>query len=188
MENEFDNTFTVEHARNLLGELFHDLDWSDDHLKDTPARFVNMLRELTTPEKYEFTMFDSKSDEMVIIRDIPFTSLCAHHLVPFMGYAHIGYIPNGKIAGLSKFARLVRAKAHRLSVQEELTSMIADELEEKLNPLGVAVVMEAEHLCMTIRGVQTPGTKTVTSSMKGAFADHDKLARSEFMSLAQLKL
>lgn len=142
-----------------------------------------MLRELTTPEAFDFTTFDSESDEMVIVRDIPFNALCAHHIIPFVGIAHIGYVPNGRLAGLSKFGRLVRHHAAALTVQEELTADIASSIELALSPAGVAVVLEAEHLCMTIRGVQMPGTKTITSKMTGVFADHDRLARTEFLRL-----
>lgn len=157
--------------------------WNDEHFQKTPERFVKMLRELTTPEPFEFTTFESKADEMIVVKDINFVSVCAHHIVPFMGKCHIGYVPAGQIAGLSKFARLVKNSAKDLTVQEELTNRIGDELIDKLDPKGVAVVMEAEHLCMTIRGVQSPGTKTVTSKMTGVFADHDRLARQEFMNL-----
>lgn len=155
----------------------------DQHLKGTPERFVKMLRELTTPGHFQFTVFESTADEMVVVKDIPFVSLCAHHIVPFMGYAHVAYIPAGQIAGLSKFARLVRWAAANLCVQEELTRTIANEIGSQLRPLGVGVIMQAEHLCMTIRGVQTPGTKTITSCMQGVFLDPTKSARQEFLSL-----
>jgi GTP cyclohydrolase IA len=154
----------------------------DQHLKGTPERFLKMLRELTTPEKFEFTTFESRSDEMVVMKDIDFVSLCAHHVIPFIGKAHVAYVPNGKIVGLSKIARLVKSKARTLTVQEELTTAIADKLFAELLPKGVAVVMEAEHMCMTIRGVQAAGTKTITSCMYGAFADHTRQARSEFLA------
>lgn len=155
----------------------------DVHLQGTAERWVKMMKELTTPEEYTFTTFPSEGDEMIIIKDIPFTSLCAHHLVPFVGVCHIGYVPFQQMAGLSKFARLVKANSRDLTVQERLTTAIAADLERKLEPLGVAVYMEAEHMCMTIRGVQTPGTKTITSHMAGVFADHSKLARSEFLAM-----
>ena len=159
-------------------------DWESEHYNGTPNRFMRMLRELTMPEEFDFTTFRSESDNMVVIKDIEFVSLCAHHIVPFMGVCHIAYIPRGHIAGLSKFARLVKNCAKTLTVQEELTHLIAGEIEEYLNPLGVGVIMEAEHLCMTIRGVQSPGTKTITSSMSGVFLDENKGARQEFLRLA----
>lgn len=155
----------------------------DDHGKDTPERFVAMLRELTTAESPKFTTFPAnKVDQMVIVRDIRFVSLCNHHVVPFIGKADIGYIPKDKIAGLSKFARVVNFFAKSLQVQERLTEQIADFLVNALDPRGVAVVLEAEHLCMTIRGAQAPGTKTYTAVMRGHFGDHDRTAKSEFLA------
>jgi GTP cyclohydrolase I len=164
----------------VFGDQF---DWNSEHFARTPERFVKMLRELTTPEESNFTAFESDVDEMVVVRDITFTAMCAHHIVPFMGVCHIGYVPNGKIAGLSKFARLVRYFAKDLTVQEELTQKILTRVVGELGAKGVIVIMEAEHLCMTIRGVQSPGTKTVTSAVFGVFAEHDRLARQEFLSL-----
>ena len=156
----------------------------DKHGQKTPQRFVAMLKELTTPDEFEFTTFDNDGcDEIVVVKDIPFVSVCNHHVVPFIGVAHIGYIPNEKLVGLSKFARVVRHFAKQLQVQERLTQQVADYLMEHLDPIAVGVVMEAEHMCMTIRGVQTPGTKTTTSAMKGVFADHDRTAKMEFMRL-----
>jgi GTP cyclohydrolase I len=140
-----------------------------------------MLRELTTPEEFEFTVFPATKQDMVIVKDIPFVSVCNHHIVPFAGVAHVAYIPDEVVAGLSKFARAVRYFSKQLQVQEELTDDIADFLEENLHPLGVGVIMSAEHMCMTIRGVQTPGTRTITSTMRGAFADHTKTAKAEFL-------
>lgn len=158
-------------------------DFESEHFASTPERFVKMLKELTHQEEFNFTVFESAADEMIVVKDIDFVSLCAHHIVPFMGKCHIAYVPAGQIAGLSKFARTVKTLAKDLTVQEELTNDIADFLMDKLDPKGLAVVMEAEHLCMTIRGVQSPGTMTITSSMKGVFADHTRQARSEFLSL-----
>jgi GTP cyclohydrolase I len=171
------------------GEAFMEIIWGDrfdlssEHFKGTPERFVKMLRELTLQDPFEFTTFESNHDEMIVIKDIDFVSLCAHHIVPFMGKAHIAYVPRGKIAGLSKFARVVASASSDLTVQEDLTGKIADFLEKTLEPLGVAVVMEAEHMCMTIRGIKAPGTKTVTSVMRGVFADHTRMARQEFLQL-----
>lgn len=171
---------TTGAAKYLLRNTCHLKD--DEHSKDTPRRFVEMLRELTTPEPFEFRMFPSDdADQMIIIRNIPFVSLCNHHVIPFVGKAHIGYIPDGQIAGLSKFARVVNYYAKGLQVQERLTKQIADFLEEKLKPKGVAVTMEATHLCMTIRGVQAPGTLTYTAAMRGYFIDHDRTAKMEFL-------
>lgn len=157
------------------------LDVMSPHGTKTPARFVRMLRELTTPQDFEFTTFPATKQDMVVVRDIPFVSVCNHHVVPFIGVAHIAYVPNQKVAGLSKFSRMVHYYAKQLQVQEELTDDIADALEEKLEPMGIGVILEAEHLCMTIRGVQTPGTKTITATMRGVFADHSKTAKQEFM-------
>lgn len=156
------------------------------HYKDTPERFVKMLEELTIPENFQFTTFPNKDpriDEMVVVQDIPFYTLCAHHIIPFFGYCHIAYIPEESVAGLSKFARTVKAASKGFHIQEELTASIADFIEKRLEPKGVAVVMRAEHLCMTMRGVQVPGTQTTTSSMRGVFLDPEKGARQEFLSL-----
>lgn len=154
----------------------------DDHGHDTPARFLKMLRELTTPQPFDFKTFPSDSDEMIVVRNIPFVSLCNHHVIPFVGTAHIGYVPDGKIAGLSKFARAVQYHAKALQVQERLTTQIADFIEHKLRPRGIVVLMEAEHMCMTIRGVQAPGTKTRTTAVRGVFADHSRSAKAEFLA------
>ena len=170
----------------LAGELLSriaGLEPNHPQHQDTPRRFVASLRELTTPEEYNFTTFDTLYDEMVVVKDIPFVSLCQHHILPFSGVAHVGYVPNTTMAGLSKFARCVRYHAAQLQVQEDLTCEIANDLLDKLNsPKGLAVVLEAEHMCMTIRGVQAPGTKTYTASMHGVFADHKKTAKAEFLS------
>lgn len=171
----------IINAQQMLNYIFPDADWDSEHMERTPERFVHMLEDLTTKEPFEFTTFPSKSDEMVICKDITFHSLCAHHIVPYMGVAHVAYIPKDEIVGLSKIPRLVRFEAAALTVQEELTNAIANVFEATLNPVGVAVVMEAEHMCATLRGVKAPGMKTVTSCMRGAFADHTRLARSEFL-------
>jgi GTP cyclohydrolase I len=155
----------------------------NDHHRDTPKRWLNMMREMTTPQEFEFTTFRAESDEMVVVKDIQFYSLCSHHLVPFFGVAHIGYVPDQLIVGLSKLPRTVVETSKGLWAQENLTRTIALNLQDKLQPLGVAVVMEARHLCMEMRGVKAPGTYTTTSSMQGVFADHTRLARSEFFSL-----
>jgi GTP cyclohydrolase I len=175
-------SFPLEAAAKVLLHDAAGLDVADEHGVDTPKRYVEMLRELTTPQPMKFTTFSNDGmDEMVVIDNIPFVSLCNHHVVPFMGVAHIGYIPNELIAGLSKFARVVDHFAKRLQIQERMTKQIADFLEEQLNPLGLAVILKAEHLCMTIRGAHAPGTKTTTSVMRGRFADHERTAKMEFL-------
>jgi GTP cyclohydrolase I len=144
-----------------------------------------MLQELTAKDDFVFTVFDNENDvdEMIIIQDIPFYTLCAHHLVPFFGKAHVAYIPSDCIAGLSKFARAIRYMARGLWVQEQLTDAIAIYLEDHLRPRGLAVVLGAEHFCMSMRGAQVPGTRTTTSAMRGVFLDSSKGARSEFLNL-----
>lgn len=160
--------------------------WNTEEVKKTPERFAKMIVELTSPQEFEFTTFDisDRDDhEMIIVKDISFVALCAHHVVPFVGKAWIGYVPSNKIAGLSKFARAVRFWSAGLWTQEDLTNSISAYLEEMLEPTGLGVVLEAEHMCMTIRGVQAPGTTTVTSSMRGVFLDSTRGARQEFLQL-----
>src|SRR5690349_22112005 len=141
------------------------VDLTDESLQDTPRRVAAAFAELLTPRPFEPTTFanDEGYDELVVARDIPFHSLCEHHLLPFHGVAHVGYLPAERIVGLSKLARVVELFARRLQVQERLTVQIAGWLQEELAPKGVGVVIEAEHLCMSLRGVQKPGTPTVTS-------------------------
>jgi GTP cyclohydrolase IA len=160
-----------------------------DGLIDTPARVARMYAEQFAglrqrPEDVLTTVFDSEHDEIVLVRDIELYSMCEHHLVPFFGKAHIGYIPNekGKITGLSKLARLVDVYARRPQVQERMTSQVADALMRVLEPRGVFVVLEAEHLCMSMRGVRKPGAKTVTSAVRGIFRENAR-TRAEAMSL-----
>ena len=162
-----------------------------DGLRDTPARVARAVAEqfgglLLTPADVLTTVFDAHHDEMVLVRDIELYSTCEHHLVPFFGVAHIGYIPNekGQITGLSKLARLVDVYARRPQVQERMTSQIANALETVLEPRGVIVVIEAEHLCMSMRGVRKPGARTVTSAVRGVFRDSAR-TRAEAMSLLQ---
>jgi GTP cyclohydrolase I len=151
-------------------------DPSRDGLVDTPARVARMYEEIFAgmremPDKHLQVTFEAGHDEMIMVRDIALTSVCEHHLVPFIGKAHVAYIPNsdGRVTGLSKLARLVDAYAKRPQVQERLTSQIADEIERILQPRGVMVVIEAEHLCMSMRGVRKPGATTVTSAVRGLF-------------------
>ena len=162
-------------------------------LQETPARVARMYEEvfagLTEDPAVHFEKtFDEHCNEMVLVRDISFYSMCEHHLVPFFGKAHIAYIPapDGRVCGLSKLARLVEVYAKRPQVQERLTGQIADTLVEQLHPQGVAVVLEAEHMCMSMRGVKKPGSRTVTSAVRGVFAgstDAARASRSEVMSL-----
>jgi GTP cyclohydrolase I len=160
-----------------------------DGLIDTPARVARAYTEQFAglrqePEDVLTTVFDAEYDEMVLVRDIELYSTCEHHLVPFFGNAHVGYIPNvkGQITGLSKLARLVDVYARRPQVQERMTSQIADAMMAVLEPRGVIVVIEAEHLCMSMRGVRKPGAKTVTSAVRGSFLESDS-TRAEAMSL-----
>jgi GTP cyclohydrolase I len=156
-------------------------------LLETPDRVARMYAEVfsglrTDPAVHLQTMFTQKHDEMVLVKDIEFASCCEHHLLPFIGKAHIAYLPNGKIVGLSKLARVVDAVARRPQVQERMTEHIADLIMTHLKPRGVGVIVEASHSCMTIRGVRKPGAMTITSSMRGGFLN-DAATRSEFMSL-----
>jgi GTP cyclohydrolase IA len=160
-----------------------------DGLRETPARVARAYAEQFSglrkrPEDVLTTVFDADHDEMVLVRDIEVYSTCEHHLTPFFGFAHVGYIPNGKgqLTGLSKLARLVDVYAKRPQVQERMTSQIAEALMHVLEPRGVIVVVEAEHLCMSMRGVRKPGAKTVTSAVRGSFRDSDR-TRAEAMSL-----
>lgn len=160
-------------------------------LRETPRRIAAMYREVLAglradPAAVLSVTFDEGFDEMVILRDIPFYSLCEHHFLPFQGLAHVGYIPHGRVVGVSKLARLVEAFARRPQLQERLTNQVADCLMECLDPDGVAVIIEAEHLCMTMRGVQKPGSKLITSAVRGLFKDR-QVTRGEFLSLVQGK-
>jgi len=180
--------FALEHTRFMNVEglveflLLHvaGMDLTDPQTKDTPARFVKALHELTTAEEFEFTTFDVDVDQMIIVKDINFASLCKHHVLPFTGTCHVGYVSDGKIAGISKIPRLVSRCAAGLSTQEELTDMIALALESHLHPQGVAVVMEAQHTCMSIRGARSSGV-TRTMSITGVYKDHSRQAKMEFL-------
>jgi GTP cyclohydrolase IA len=178
----------IERAvREILLAIGEDPD--RDGLRDTPARVARAYAEQFAglwgkPEDVLTTVFDADHDEMVLVRDIEIYSTCEHHLTPFFGFAHVGYIPNekGQITGLSKLARLVDLYARRPQVQERMTSQIADALMNVLEPSGVIVVIEAEHLCMSMRGVRKPGAKTVTSAVRGIIRESDR-TRAEAMSL-----
>ena len=169
-------------ARDLLDALGADLD--DDALRDTPRRVADAYAELLTPSPFRATTFpnDDGYDELIVARSIPFHSLCMHHLLPFHGTAHIGYLPDERIIGLSKLGRVVEYFSRDLQIQERLTTQVADWLEHELEPKGVGVVLEAEHLCMSLRGVQKHGAKTVTSALRGLVRE-DPRTRQEFLSL-----
>jgi GTP cyclohydrolase I len=172
----------VKEILKLVGE-----DVEREGLLETPARVTRMYEEIfagyeVDPREVLGVTFDEQHEELVIVKDIVYYSQCEHHMAPFFGKAHIGYIPSGKIAGLSKLARLVEAITRRLQVQERITSQIADILEQELSPHGVMVVVEGEHLCMCARGVKKPGSKTVTSAVRGEFRTSPPL-RSEFLTL-----
>jgi GTP cyclohydrolase I len=160
-------------------------DVSDPNLRDTPRRVAATYRELLTPKPFNLTTFPNEEgyDQLIIARSIRFTSLCAHHLLPFTGVASVGYLPRERILGLSKLARVVESFAHGLQLQERMTSQIATWLDDRLSPKGVGVLLEAEHLCMSIRGVEQPGTTTVTSALLGSVRN-DPRTRQEFLTLA----
>jgi GTP cyclohydrolase I len=169
-------------SRDLIIALGGDIE--TEGLRDTPRRMAEAYLELLTPEPFSMTTFpnDEDYDELVVVRDIPFRSLCMHHVLPFYGIAHVAYLPADRILGISKLARVVDLFAHELQLQERLTVQIAGLLEQELQPKGVGVVIEAEHLCMSLRGVQKPGTKTITSALHGLVRD-DPRTREEFLSL-----
>lgn len=172
-------------ARDLLVALGQDV--SSEHLAETPRRMATAFAELLTPRPFQLTTFpnDEGYDELVLV-SVPFASLCQHHLLPFVGVAHVGYLPGDRILGLSKLARLVEHFARGLQVQERLTKQVADWLTEHLTPRGVGVVLEAEHLCMSLRGVRTSGTRTVTSAL-GGLLRNDARSRAEFLALAGVR-
>jgi GTP cyclohydrolase I len=169
-------------ARDLLAALGVDL--AGESLRDTPRRMAQMYAELLTPAAFTPTTFpnDGGYDEMVVATGIRFHSLCEHHLLPFVGVGHVGYLPGERIIGLSKLARVVELFARSLQVQERLTTQVARWLDDHLAPRGVGVVLEAEHMCMSLRGVQKPGARTVTSALHGQLRD-DARTRQEFLSL-----
>jgi GTP cyclohydrolase IA len=161
------------------------IDLTADGLARTPARMAHAYAELLTPRDFALTTFDNAEgyDELVLARAIPIRSMCEHHLLPFIGVAHVGYLPDDRILGLSKLARVVELFAHGAQVQERLTRQIADWLDTNLRPRGVGVVIEAEHLCMTLRGVQAVGARTITSTLLGSLRD-DARSRAEFLAMA----
>jgi GTP cyclohydrolase I len=172
-------------VRMILEAIGEDPD--REGLRDTPLRVAKMYADIfggryEDPRVHLTALFDEEHDEMVLVKDVPFYSMCEHHLLPFQGKAHVAYLPSGKVVGLSKIVRVVEAFARRPQVQERLTSQIADLLMAELDALGVAVVVEASHTCMTMRGVRKPGANVVTSAMRGTFIT-DQATRGEFMSL-----
>lgn len=182
----FDHARAEKAVRELLDAIGEDV--TREGLHDTPARVARMWAEVIQgssedPEQHLTKTFEIEHDEMVLVRDIPFTAMCEHHLLPFTGVAHVAYLPGttGRFTGLSKVARLVEGYARRLQVQERMTSQIADAMQHMLDPVGVLVVLEAEHSCMSIRGIRKPGSKTVTTSVRGIYRT-DSSARAEVMS------
>ncbi|MGX4587716.1 GTP cyclohydrolase I FolE [Paenibacillus chitinolyticus] len=189
---EYKNTKVADNREEIEGHIREILRLIGENperegLLDTPARVARMYEEIFAGYEADFhdvlgVTFDEQHEELVIIKDIVYYSQCEHHMAPFFGKIHVGYIPSGKIAGLSKFARLVEAITRKLQVQERITSQIANTLDEVLDPHGVMVVVEGEHLCMCSRGVKKPGSKTVTSAVRGSFRT-DSALRAEFLSL-----
>jgi GTP cyclohydrolase IA len=171
-------------AADLLHALGADID--AEALEETPRRVADAYAELLTPQPFRATTFpnDDGYDELIVARSIPFHSLCMHHLLPFHGVAHIGYLPGARIIGLSKLGRVVEYFSRDLQIQERLTTQVAGWLQRELEPKGVGVVLEAEHLCMSLRGVQKLGAKTVTSALRGAVRD-DARTRQEFLALTR---
>ena len=178
----------LDAAERAVADLLRALGRDPDsaHLADTPRRVAHAFDELLTPRPFDLTTFpnDEHYDELVLARDIPFQSLCEHHLLPFHGVAHVGYIPDGRILGLSKLARVVELFASDLQVQERLTQQVANWLDRHLLPKGVGIVLEAEHLCMSLRGVRAHGSHTVTSAVHGLLRD-DARSRQEFFALTR---
>jgi GTP cyclohydrolase IA len=182
-----DGTQVRAAVRELLLAIGEDPD--REGLRETPRRIAQMYEEIFSgltadPAEFLKVSFDEGHDEMVILRDVPFYSVCEHHLLPFHGKAHVGYIPRGNIVGISKIARVVEAFAKRPQVQERLTCEIAESIFQHLQPDGVAVVVEAEHLCMTMRGVRKPGSSVITSAVRGTF-ESSAVTRSEFLALVR---
>jgi GTP cyclohydrolase I len=181
---EVDPTAAEEYAAGLLTALGLDLD--DENLAETPRRMAQALIEMTSGPSFDLTTFpnDEDYDELVLVQDIPLQSLCEHHMLPFVGVAHVGYLPGSRIIGLSKFARMVELHARRPQTQERLTKRIADHPQDALDPRGVGVVIEAEHTCMTLRGARTPGARTTTSALFGQLRN-DPRSRAEFLALTR---
>ena len=181
---EIDPGAAEQAAADLLTAL--GLDLTDESLVETPRRMAQALIEMTSGSDFELTTFpnDEGYDELGLVRDIPLQSVCEHHMLPFVGIAHIGYLPGERILGLSKFARMVDLHARRPQTQERLTKRIADHLQRELQPRGVGVVIEAEHTCMSLRGARAAGARTTTSALFGRLRD-DPRSRSEFLALTR---
>ncbi len=181
------DTEKIEAAVRMILEAIGE-DTDREGLKDTPSRIARMYKEIfcgleNDPERHLRNFFTEQHDEMVLVKDIPIYSMCEHHLLPFLGQAHVAYIPHqGKLLGLSKLARIVDEYAKRPQLQERLTSQVANSIMEKAEPRGVLVVVEAEHMCMTMRGVRKPGSKTITSAVRGLF-QHNSATRAEAFAL-----
>lgn len=189
---EYSNNYNpVDVNIELAAEHFHTfleclgISLEGEHLKNTPKRTAKAYHEWFSQHArpFEFTIFNAhEQKEMIVVSNISFYSLCAHHILPFWGIAHVGYIPNDYLVGISKLARTVDKFAHQPTVQEDLTSAVADYINDHLDPSGVGVILEAEHMCMTLRGVQKPGHKTITSALRGSFHANPE-TRAEFLSL-----
>lgn len=185
LESEIDIPKLKEAVRMILSAIGEDPDRPG--LKETPRRVAHMYQEMFSglrldPSRHLAVTFPEHYNEMVLIRDISFTSMCEHHLLPFTGVAHVAYIPNGKVTGLSKIARVVEEVSRKPQVQERMTQTIAEMVNEHLSTNGVAVVVSAEHSCMSIRGIRKPGSRTITSALRGEFKQNQS-TRQEFMSL-----
>lgn len=166
----------------MLKSLGHDI--KREGLKETPKRYVKFLTEFCSPPEFQFTTFEKETyDQMIIVKDIPFYSLCEHHLAPFFGVAHIAYLPNKRIVGLSKIPRTLEMFARRPQNQERITTQVAEFLMKNLKAKGVGVIIEARHMCVEMRGVEKPGCMTITSSLLGNFKDHN--VKSEFINLTK---
>ncbi len=182
---DMDGIITQKEAEQYLAKVLEYLneDPTREGLVETPKRYLKFMKEFLSPPDFKYTSFENEgTDDMIVQRNIPFFSLCEHHIAPFFGVAHVAYIPNGNIIGLSKLARTVETYSRRLQNQERITQQIAERLMDELNAKGVAVVMEAEPLCMAMRGVKKHGVTTTTSKMCGIFFEDSK-TRNEFMSL-----
>jgi GTP cyclohydrolase I len=185
LRKEVDLVAIERAVRTILSAVGEDPDRPG--LKDTPRRVARMYKEMfaglhSDPSRHLRVTFPENYDEIVLVRDISFTSMCEHHLLPFSGVAHVAYIPNGRVTGLSKLARVVEEVSHRPQVQERMTAEVADLIERELQTSGVAVVVKAEHSCMSIRGIRKPGSQTVTSALRGVFKTNES-SRAEIMSL-----
>ena len=188
-DNSTYNKVDMQRIENAVKEILLAVgeDVDREGLLDTPARVARMYEELLSgmrenPELHLESVFTEQCDEIVLLRDIPFHSLCEHHMLPFIGRAHVAYLPSGKVLGVSKMARIVDSFAKRLQCQERLTSQVAELMMDHLKPQGVAVVLEASHSCMTIRGIHKPGSTMVTSALRGLFKS-DPRSRNEILSL-----